>query len=371
MLLETYFILGGAYFCSQLSTKRNTIDKINLTIKNLGLGTKTPTNGVLTFPKLINKVKKDYGWDLYYTIPYGRCLSDFKNNAERFNQAINGEVWFSIKDGLLKMEVIEKQLPRKINFKMPKIDSNYILPVFIGYSRKGAEIYDLTDFPHMLVGGHTNYGKSNFIRQMITTLKYYRPNTNITIIDLKRIEFNYLKKYVNYAYSIEDAITYIEFFKQEANRRAEILDKHGVEKISEYKGDDMPYEVLIIDEFAHLSPELSKGNAKKIREYGLNMLIELIFIARALGIHIIICTQRPDHKTVPGQLKGELGATIAFRCSTDANSLILLDNTRAAQIPTIPGRSIFQTDIEKEIQVPWLDRSDSLKYIEEACDNNA
>jgi len=372
LIEELLFIAGGTYVINQLiNTKRNTIGKINLTIKNLGLGTKTPTSGKITWPKLVSKRRTDYGWDLLYALPYGRCLEDFIKENDRFNQAVNGEVWFEIHHGFLKMTVMERDLPDKCEFDMPYVSSDITLPIFLGYSRRGPEIYDLTEFPHMLIGGLTRFGKSNFIRQLITVLKYHRPETNITIIDLKRIEFNFLKDYVNYAYSFHNAVVNIEFLHNEAFRRMEILDKHGVEKIQLYNGKDLPYEVLIIDEFSHLCPDLAKGKSeKKAKEYVHNLLVELICVARALGIHIIVCTQRPDAQVVPGQLKAELGATMAFCCRNEVNSRILLDHGGAAYLPRIPGRAIFQFDTEKEIQVAWMPKHVCLKWLRGAVHEN-
>lgn len=356
MLAKLLLVISTTYLLHKISNKkRHTIDKLNLTIKNLGLGTNTPPKGITTYPLLKNKNKKPYGWELIYTLPYGITIKDFQDRKLEFNTAINGEVEFEMKDGMLKMTVMENSLPKYIKFEIPEINNDIILPIFLGYSRKGIEVIDLTDVIHLLVGGIAGSGKSNFLHQVVGTLLYYRKNVHITIIDMKRIEFNYLRELPNvtFACDLDSAIGNIEYLHNEMHRRMELFDKLGINHIKDCKRDDISYEVLLIDEFSHLSPDLVKGNKvlKTKRAYAHALLIEIIVVARALGIHIILCTQRPDAQIVPGQLKAEFGAVMSFRTMNDVNSRILLDNSNAAYIPNIPGRAIFQWSNEKDIQV--------------------
>jgi DNA segregation ATPase FtsK/SpoIIIE-like protein len=73
-------------------------------------------------------------------------------------------------------------------------------------------------------------------------------------------------------------------------------------------------------------------------------------LGRAVGIHLVVCTQRPDAEAVPGQLKANLAGTVAFRVRAQVNSLILLENDRAALLPRRPGRAIWAHERLEEFQ---------------------
>ncbi|TMC07685.1 MAG: hypothetical protein E6J41_15750 [Chloroflexi bacterium] len=100
----------------------------------------------------------------------------------------------------------------------------------------------------------------------------------------------------------------------------------------------------------------------------LALLIRLCRLGRAAGIHVIGATQRPDADAVPGQLKANLPATMAFRVRDPVNSRVLLGdgNPQAASLPVIPGRGIWQADVQVEVQTPWLDRSEAAALLARA-----
>jgi DNA segregation ATPase FtsK/SpoIIIE-like protein len=84
-----------------------------------------------------------------------------------------------------------------------------------------------------------------------------------------------------------------------------------------------------------------------------------------VGIHAICATQRPDADAVPGQLKANLPATMAFRVRDPVNSRVLLGDgsPQAASLPAIPGRGIWQADVQVEVQTPWLSRDEAARLL--------
>jgi DNA segregation ATPase FtsK/SpoIIIE, S-DNA-T family len=82
-------------------------------------------------------------------------------------------------------------------------------------------------------------------------------------------------------------------------------------------------------------------------------------LGRATGFHVIVSTQRPDAEAVPGQIKANIPATVAFRVRSAINSRILLgeENVAAASLPPRPGRGIWQFDTEVGFQSIWLDKA--------------
>jgi DNA segregation ATPase FtsK/SpoIIIE-like protein len=98
-------------------------------------------------------------------------------------------------------------------------------------------------------------------------------------------------------------------------------------------------------------------------------LTRICRLGRAAGVHVIAATQRPDADAVPGQLKANLPATMAFRVRDAVNSRILLGdgNPTAASLPAVPGRGIWQTgDVVAEVQAPWLGRDEAAALLARA-----
>lgn len=218
-----------------------------------------------------------------------------------------------------------------------------------GVSRAGEIWRDIRRFPHLLVAGQTGGGKSNFLHCLITNLTLYN-NCKIFIIDMKRMEFNIYEDHAEVAYKLDHAYRVLKYLRQELDRRMDLLSSARVNNINKYKGLD--YYFLVVDEFSQLSPILATSKEEKeIRKLCHQYLIDLICLARAVGIHIILATQRPDRDILPGQLKANIPATLCFKVRNVTNSLICLDNDKAAYLPNdIPGRAIFQWDIEREVQ---------------------
>jgi S-DNA-T family DNA segregation ATPase FtsK/SpoIIIE len=225
--------------------------------------------------------------------------------------------------------------------------------VKIGWSRQGMIWQDLTEWPHLLVAGQTFGGKSNFLHWLLIQLTNC-DNVKLFVIDLKRMEFELYKNHALVSYRLPEAIKTLEYLHREMQRRMDFLASHGCVKIQDYEGE-LPFNILVVDEFSQLCPQLATGeDDKKMRKYAHSLLVDLICLARALGEHIIISTQRPDADILPGQLKANIPASIVFKVRNGVNSRICLDNDKAAYLPDIKGRCIYQFQKEIELQVPYV-----------------
>ncbi len=90
--------------------------------------------------------------------------------------------------------------------------------------------------------------------------------------------------------------------------------------------------------------------ARAAQQAATGRLCEIARLGRSVDIHLVCCTQRPDAEAVPGQLKANLGATVAFRVRAAVNSFILLDSDRASRLPPHPGRAVFAHETVEEFQ---------------------
>ncbi|WP_240951482.1 FtsK/SpoIIIE domain-containing protein [Caldanaerobacter subterraneus] len=273
--------------------------------------------------------------------PYGISIEDFQNKFDKLEQSLNGEVKLLKEGSFIVLKVNKNPIPDYVEFEYISLPPGEVI---LGYSRDGPFKLRFSDeYPHMLVGGTTGSGKSVFLRQLIVQL-LLSGNVDLYLIDLKfGVEFSVFRnsRYVKeYAENEDDAFRVMLTIKELTYKRFDELKKSNAVNTEEYY---MKPVFVIVDEFRNI---MENKRLKSLFE-------ELLRICRAVNIHFIIATQRPDKDTVPGSLKANIAMTCAFRTRDAVNSRILLENDRAASIQ-IPGRFIFQFKDDIEMQSPFL-----------------
>jgi S-DNA-T family DNA segregation ATPase FtsK/SpoIIIE len=231
-------------------------------------------------------------------------------------------------------------------------ESNAELPVALGKTISNETfMFDLTKMPHILVAGATGQGKSVGINVIITSLLYKKHPSQLkfVFVDPKKVELNlysvlekhYLAKLPD---EEEPVITDIQKVKYtlnsinvEMDQRYDLLKKAHARNIKEYnrkfisrklnpeKGHRfMPYIVMVIDEFADLIMTAGKEIELPIAR--------IAQLARAVGIHMIIATQRPSTNIITGVIKANFPARIAFKVASMIDSRTILDTPGANQL---------------------------------------
>lgn len=232
-------------------------------------------------------------------------------------------------------------------------DSKAELPLAIG-STISNEVYlaDLTKMPHLLVAGATGQGKSVGLNAIIVSLLYRKHPAELkfVMIDPKMVElsvyrsleYHYLAKLPGEENPIitdmKKVVPVLSSLVIEMEDRYRLLmEAGGVRNIKEYnakflsgrlsKNSDhrfLPYIVLVVDEFADLMMTAGKEVEKPI--------IRLAQKARAIGIHMIIATQRPSTDVITGLIKANFPSRIAFKVSSGVDSKTILNSTAAQQL---------------------------------------
>jgi len=231
-------------------------------------------------------------------------------------------------------------------------ECDYDLPVALGKTiTNEVFIFDLTKMPHLLVAGATGQGKSVGLNAIITSLLYKKhpSEMKMVLIDPKMVEFNiystiekhYLAKLPDEEKAIITDVTKVtqtlNSLTKEMDDRYELLMKAHVRTIKEYnekfvkrrlnpeKGHRyMPYIVVVIDEFGDLIMTAGKEIEMPIARIAQK--------ARAVGMHMVIATQRPTTNIITGTIKANFPARMAFRVTSQIDSRTILDMSGANQL---------------------------------------
>ena len=217
-------------------------------------------------------------------------------------------------------------------------ESNLLLP--IGKDISGQIVtYPLDQMPHLLVAGTTGSGKSVLVHSFIMTLimRNYPSQLKLMLIDPKQVEFaKYNLESHLYCPVISDAnsaIVALQKLCDEMDRRYSVLKQWECVKMSEYRAkrkgredemEEMPDVVCVIDEFADLIMTAGKEVETPIAR--------IAQLARAVGIHMIIATQRPSTNVITGLIKANFPARIAFKVASMIDSRTILDSPGANQL---------------------------------------
>ena len=207
------------------------------------------------------------------------------------------------------------------------------IPIALGKDISGeAQIMDLTKTPHLLIAGATGSGKSVCVNSIISSILYRRSpqEVKMILIDPKIVE---LKFYNDIPHLLTPVITdpkrafqALQYLIYEMERRYSLLDSVGARDITGFNHrivkknlamEPLPYIVVIIDEFA----DLMATSGKELE----STVARLAAMSRAVGIHLVLATQRPSTDVITGLIKANIPARIAFMVASKVDSRIILD----------------------------------------------
>lgn len=241
--------------------------------------------------------------------------------------------------------------PQEVSFKEMLVHyqqkKRLAIPILLGKAINGEWVYsDLTKMPHCLIAGATGSGKSVCINTVVMSiLMNARPDeVKLLMVDPKKVE---LTQYSKLPHMIAPVITEphgayasLQWLVKEMQVRYEILKQLGLRNIGAFNNrkinkeleaslsipipEHMPFIVAIIDEFADLMMVSSADIETPIAR--------IAQMARAVGIHLILATQRPSREVITGIIKANIPTRISFKVASRVNSQIILDDTGAESL---------------------------------------
>ncbi len=254
-------------------------------------------------------------------------------------------------------------------------ESEAELPLALGKTISG-DVYvaDLAKMPHLLIAGSTGSGKSVGINMIVSSLLYTKHPSEVkfVMVDPKKIELSFYNKLRKHYLAVspdldeeiitnpQNAILALKSAEYEMERRYDKLAKAGVRNIVDYnkkvkdpktrphdtdkiKHHPIPYIIVIVDELADLM--ITAG--KEVEE----PITRLAQLARAVGIHLVLATQRPSVNVITGVIKANFSSRIAYQVATKIDSRTILDMNGAEQLLGRGDMLFLPTGSPKPIRV--------------------
>jgi len=270
------------------------------------------------------------------------------------------------KGATVYLRMILEEIPEKLRLSG--------IAVGLGVDVMGKPFFmNLCDAPHLLIAGTTGSGKSVSLHGIISSiLMHYRPSdVRLLIIDPKMVEMNMYNGIPHLLHPVtndpRETVRVFQFLINEMEQRKELFKEHGVKNIESFNskasmtgsGEEtagrLPYIVLIVDELGDLV--LSKGTDLE------TLLSKLSNMARAVGIHMVVATQRPSVDVIVGKTKANFPTRIAFRVASKVDSRTILDcvgaerllgrgdmlymDTKHSDVLRLHGALISEAEVEK------------------------
>ncbi|HJN85307.1 MAG TPA: DNA translocase FtsK 4TM domain-containing protein, partial [Patescibacteria group bacterium] len=208
------------------------------------------------------------------------------------------------------------------------------LPVALGKDVSGKSwVIELDRMPHMLVAGATGSGKSVCLNTMILSWLYRNgpDDLKLILVDPKRVELNIYAGIPHLLVppitGVDDTVNALKWTVREMERRLELLSKFGARNITDYNSrveDRMPRIVVVIDELADLMASISRDVEGAI--------VRIAQMARAVGIHLVLATQRPSVDVITGLIKANVPGRIACAVASQTDSRTILDQSGAEKL---------------------------------------
>lgn len=330
--------------------------------------------------KLLRKdpINGDIGIEYVFKIPLKVSMDDIERLYPKIRDGINVKREGKQKhiemeyDGALKIRVYENDLPNNVEYNRELIEMCNPWHIPLGENYQGSVFHDFDSIPHMLVAGTTRYGKTVFLKNLITTLTVNHPEHVVfCLIDLKGM----------LAFSRFESLRQVKYTASNGNEAYEVLFQIVTEmhaRMSKFRGkyEDIKEakikerHFIIIDEGAQLSSKQTKDKElRKVLMECERLMEEIARLGAGLGYRLIYATQYPLRENLPPNVKMNCDAKLVFRLQNEIASRVVMNENGAEKLPRKKGqyqggRAIYMTDSPLLVQTPFITNATIDKLLE-------
>lgn len=362
---------------AEVKKRRDKLGILTRAFKNAGLQSK-----IGRLPNLVSDFPLDPMTRKMRLTNAGFPLSSFQHQS-KFIESELGVFIDDIKENreFRSIDIIYSHYPLAAEVLYSPDHASRSYEFMIGQTRAHKITTSFRDSPHLLVAGQTGGGKSTFLRQFIVHIATQNTDSRFLLIDLKGgLEFSMFenrKRFVVVPH-VFAAVAELQKIDKLIEERMVFLKANQCKDIDSYfKKEDKPKDaislfrhVVVVDEAAEMFLAGHHAKANEIQA-ARAILSRIARQGRALGVHIVVATQRPDSKSLDPQVKANLTGVICFQMMNDSSSIAVLGNGRATDLPKIPGRAIWKNGIEMlEVQTPLLTAEEAANILGPPDDTN-
>lgn len=281
----------------------------------------------------------------YSTIPLNTWIKKQDLLESAFNSRFYEITDRPYNNRVIDVSILLKALPGIIEWNDEFMAQGDVLNIGEGYH--GRVGMNLTKQPHAFIAGETGSGKSIILQCMI--YQALKKGYQVKLIDFKRgVSFSGFSGLVDLVVELEQADSLLSGLIQEVNRRLDLFVAEGVQDIKSYNqkvgkagGKALQRIIVVVDELAELVDAGGATKEEKAVIQAINRnLRTLARIARASGVHLLFGIQRPDSSIIDGQIKSNIPFRVCGRFADSQASIIVLGNSKATLLPSVPGRFI-------------------------------
>jgi hypothetical protein len=239
-------------------------------------------------------------------------------------------------------------LPTQLDYPGSEDSSWSRFPV--GLSTAGVASFDVSTFPHCLVGGPSGTGKSVLQRNIVFHTIQHNYRWRFLGIDLKRVELTpynrYKKTVMGIATEVDQGLEVLKYVNNEMMDRYKMMEEQGENNLMDL--DDPPYCILLMIDEATMflgasGSKTEEGKAEDAMKAEASDLVgKILRLGRAAGIHMVVAMQRPDATVLRGEFKANMDVRLAAGRMDSTPSSMILDSGEAVNLPGIKGRGLIR-----------------------------
>lgn len=346
--------------------------KIKKIFENVGYGIRKKDQ--FQTPKFAKKFpimdgEERIGTKYLFSVPLGLPATKMKHFEEEmriFSDGLKKPVIIEF-NKFLNVNVYDKEIPAMFPYAEVPERKGWVIP--LGRGLDGMVWHNFDHTPHMTVAGTTRFGKTVFLKMMMTYLIEHHPeDVEFYVIDLKGglefSRFERLEQVKGVASNAGEASSLLSEIMSHVQQDYAVFKKKYWSNVVE-----TPYKkrrFIIVDEAAQMAPEKWMDNdEKKLLGYCQHALSEIARVSGALGYRLIYATQYPTADTLPRQIKQNSDSKITFRLPSGYASQVAIDDKGAEELPSnMKGRALFKTHEIKELQVPYISNEEMWERLE-------